>query len=42
MPQNVGGLLPAAMERTELIINQALDAVGQDLSPPCDESGAAL
>ena len=38
----VGGLRPAAMERTELIINQALDAVGQDLSPPCDESGAAL
>ncbi len=38
----VGGLRPAAMERTELIINQALAAVGQDLSPPCDESGAAL
>lgn len=35
----VGGLQPAAMERTLLLIDQQLDVIGADVAIPCDESG---
>lgn len=35
----VGGLQPVAMERTLDIVDQALDAVGSDVSIPCDAGG---
>ena len=35
----VGGLRPVAMERTLGIVDQALDAVGSDVSIPCDAGG---
>jgi Protein of unknown function (DUF4239) len=37
----VGGVKPVAMERTVVIIDQALDIVGLELSLPCDESGVS-
>jgi amino acid transporter len=36
---DVGGVQPDAMERTLVIIDQALVATGQDLTLPCDDSG---
>jgi amino acid transporter len=39
---DIGGLQPSAMERTLVLIDEALTAVGQDLTVPCDESGSAL
>ena len=37
----VGGVQPVAMERTELLIDQQLAAIGADLAIPCDGVGAA-
>ncbi len=34
-----GGLQPVAMERTLRIMEQALQAAGQDAAPPCDAAG---
>jgi hypothetical protein len=39
---DVGGLKPAAMERTELLIEQQLDVLGGDIEIPCDEQGIAV
>ena len=36
----LGGLQPVAMERTELLIEQQLAAIGTDVVIPCDEAGA--
>jgi hypothetical protein len=38
----VGGLQPAAMERTVLLVDQQLDAIGSDLAIPCDDQGIAV
>jgi hypothetical protein len=38
---DIGGLRPSAMERTLDIIDEALNAVGQDVTIPCDGSGLA-
>ena len=35
----LGGLQPEAMERTELLIEQQLAAIGSDVVIPCDEAG---
>ena len=35
----VGRLQPTAMERTLRIVDTQLDAVGLDVTPPCDEHG---
>jgi Protein of unknown function (DUF4239) len=37
----VGGLRPVAMERTLTIVDQAIDAIGTDVSIPCDAEGNA-
>jgi hypothetical protein len=37
----VGGLEPTAMERTLRLIDEASDAVGLTIAPPCDENGVA-
>jgi hypothetical protein len=37
--RGVGGLKPVAMERTLRIVDQALDAVGGNISPPCKQDG---
>jgi len=37
--RGVGGLKPVAMERTLRIVDQALDAVGGNVSPPCKQDG---
>ena len=37
----VGGLQPAAMERSEAIIRESLDAVGVVVDIPCDDTGQA-
>jgi amino acid transporter len=39
---DVGGLKPSAMERTLDIIDEAMTAIGQEPTIPCDESGLAL
>ena len=36
----VGGLQPVAMERTELLIDQSLEVIGE-IPLPCDDTGAA-
>ena len=36
---DVGGLQPVAMERTELLIDQQLAALGGDVTIPCDDAG---
>jgi hypothetical protein len=36
---DVGGLKPVAMERTLLLIDQQLDALGGDVLIPCDDAG---
>ncbi len=38
----VGGLKPVAMERTLRLADQALAAVGTDITVPCDANGKAL
>jgi hypothetical protein len=38
----IGGLKPAAMERTELIIDQQLEVIGADIVLPCDGGGVAV
>ncbi len=35
----VGGLQPKAMERALVIMDEALDAIDADVTPPCDEAG---
>lgn len=35
----VGGLQPVAMERSLVLIEQSLRAVGEDVAPPCDARG---
>jgi hypothetical protein len=35
----IGGLKPVAMERAEIIIDGSLDAVGVEVTIPCDENG---
>ena len=35
----VGGLEPVAMERSLVLIDQSLDAVDAEISPPCDAAG---
>jgi hypothetical protein len=35
----VGGLQPVAMERALVLIDQALDVIGEDVPIPCDTSG---
>jgi hypothetical protein len=35
----IGGLQPAAMERTLVIIDEAMAAVGEEVTIPCDTSG---
>ena len=35
----VGGLEPVAMERTQTLIDEALDAIDVDVTVPCDASG---
>ena len=35
----VGRLHPSAMERTSRLIDIQLEAVGLDVTPPCDEHG---
>ena len=37
--EGVGGIQPVAMERTLRTFNQALEAVGRDADPPCNERG---
>jgi amino acid transporter len=37
----VGGLQPTAMERTLVLIDEALAAIEQDVAVPCDAAGAA-
>ena len=37
--EGIGGLQPAAMERTEQIIDQQLAVIGGDVTIPCDEDG---
>ena len=37
----VGGLQPVAMERTVLLVDQQLDAIGSDLAIPCDDQGVS-
>ena len=37
--QGVGGVRPVAMERTLRIIDEALQAVGAQVQPPCDARG---
>ena len=37
--EGVGGVRPVAMERTLGIVDQALQAVGQRVTPPCDALG---
>jgi hypothetical protein len=36
---DIGGVQPAAMERTLVIIDNSLEAAGIELAPPCDETG---
>jgi hypothetical protein len=36
----VGGLRPAAMERSLGMIDEALEAIGEEVTPPCGEDGA--
>jgi hypothetical protein len=36
----VGGLRPAAMERSLGMIDEALEAIGEAVTPPCGEDGA--
>jgi amino acid transporter len=36
----VGGLQPEAMERSLLLIDQSLAVIGEDVTIPCDDSGA--
>jgi hypothetical protein len=38
----VGGLRPVAMERSLRVIDEALDAIGQDVQVPCDAEGRPL
>jgi hypothetical protein len=38
---DVGGLQPTAMERTEVLIQESLDAVGIEVAVPCDAEGRA-
>ena len=38
----VGGLQPAAMERTEQLIAEELAIIGGDVTIPCDEAGSAV
>ncbi len=40
--EGVGGLEPVATERTLVILGEGLQAVGIDLTLPCDEEGVAL
>ncbi len=40
--EGVGGLEPVATERTLVILDEGLQAVGIDLTLPCDEEGVAL
>jgi sugar phosphate permease len=35
----VGGIRPVAMERTLRIVDEALQATGRPVTPPCDASG---
>lgn len=37
---DIGGLQPTAMERTERLIDQQLAVLGADISVPCDELGS--
>jgi hypothetical protein len=37
----VGGLQPSAMERTLVIIDEAIGAIGEEVTIPCDASGGA-
>jgi hypothetical protein len=37
-----GGLRPVAMERTLVVIDQALEIAGEDVPPPCDPRGNPL
>jgi amino acid transporter len=37
----VGGIQPGAMERTELLIDQQLAAIGSEITIPCDAGGAS-
>ncbi len=39
--EGLGGLRPAAMERSLRIIDAQLDAVGVSVDPPCDDRGTA-
>ena len=36
------GCKPAAMERTELLIDQQLAVIGADIVLPCDDAGVAV
>jgi hypothetical protein len=36
---SIGGVEPTAMERTLVIMDEALDALGTDLTVPCDDAG---
>jgi hypothetical protein len=38
----VGGLEPVAMERSLHLVDEALGAIGVQVSPPCDPAGAAV
>jgi hypothetical protein len=37
--EGVGALRPVAMERTMRIVDEAIDAAGVDVQPPCDADG---
>jgi hypothetical protein len=37
--EGVGGVRPVAMERTLRIVDEALEAVGEPVAPPCDARG---
>jgi hypothetical protein len=36
---DIGGVQPEAMERTLVIIDEGLEAIGVELTLPCDEAG---
>ena len=38
-PPGVGGLEPSAMERTLVIMDESLEAIGVDVTIPCDDDG---
>ncbi len=40
--EGVGGLRPVAMERTLTVLDEEMDAVGIELTFPCDEEGVAV